>query len=52
MVTIIVNIVTKLDLKSIPTLVNVVIPKNIQQYMGSYSDGDFALPARVSGVVS
>ena len=50
MVTIIVKIVTKLDLKSIPTRVNVVIPKNILLYIGSYSDGDFALPARVSGL--
>ena len=51
MVAIIVKIVTKLDLKSIPTSVNVVIPKNILHNIGSYSERDLALPARVSGVV-
>ena len=51
MVTIIVKIVTKLDRKSIPTRVNVVLPKNILHNIGSYSERDLALPARVSGVL-
>ena len=44
MVTIIVKIVTKLD-------VNIVIPKNIAHNIGSFSERDLALPARVSGVM-
>ena len=51
MVTIIVKIVTKLTVKSIPTRVNVVILKNILHNIGSYSDRDLALSARVSGVM-
>ena len=51
MVTNIVKIVTKLGGKSIPTRVNVVIPKNILLNIGSYSERDLALPARVSGVL-
>ena len=51
MVTIIVKIVQSWIIKSIPTRVNVVIPKNILHNIGSYSERDLALPAKVSGVV-
>ena len=51
MLTIIVKFVTTLDRKSIPTRVNVVIPKKILHNIGSYSERDLALPARVSGVM-
>ena len=51
MVAIIVKLLQSWIVKSIPTSVNVVIPKNILHNIGSYLERDLALPATVSGVV-